>query len=1064
MTTIRGFACPWVSRHAPRRSRALTTQVPTLEEWPPPVDGRLGLAVQPQPTDSWSLSLWCLEDGAELVLLYACALARPETERKWSTADVLKEGGKARLRRVTLTATYGTVTAILGALCHGSTLRMAAEDASVPIEGDAAYAGLRLSIGGREVVECYAPTPWFFAPIADDFGVRSAELRFRSSPNPEAPAIATSLLVRDKSALASNVAFAPSGRFERVLGALERDTGLPFSTEGAARLGDIDLFLFPAAFPTERPRVGLAFDSRRVVVTLRDLPAGMEAIVRCGQEAGTLLLADEALRVVATATAVVQFETAPDGPHVTTVEVWVGTSGRPLGLWFRHTLGPIRQVHSTMHLVTGEDRLDSTWLWRWAADRKKRDSVDALRRVQRAYMHTSSVMGDANAPFVDAAHGGRAWARDVRPTPSGSKLFAIGERVEFAVWLRDELGRTDGISRVVLIDPFFDAWGVEMFARVQDTRCSFEVVTALFRAGGEAPTRTALEEACARLDLMLRHVQLTITGLLGDPRPIHDRLLLAFDGDQPVRGYHLSNSLSGAASQHALLVTVIGADVLAAVADSAAREIPDDANRRVTIRANHRVLTPAVDPDDAEPPASLEELSAAVLAEENEEVRAEAWSTFARKLACTHGSEPVLTDFAQHARPDFLAWLAAWIRSLAERPLTGVLQREDVAILTPYTSTFARVAGDAAHYLRFHHSSGGSTWGVRYGMELLASAAPTTFVSMVDAIVRMTPPSDVPFEARAPVGALLVEATICIVNPFARGRQHDRPFLTALLESQTAFVRAVCAAMLGAAVLRVGGREPMATAEALSLLEQSSALALDEKLMAVAEWIGDLRVRANRNNHVEDDASRELRRALMAELVEWWPEAGRHELLADVVHRLEGPMPGGWAEDTTNDFLCLLETAQKQTSAATRRVWLELLASRLPGQRAGRTYFSARSDGPLTAIAAQAVARGGIVAEVEPFAAALKRARRRVLRPFARSPYDEWADARDSILWIELFGRLVAEAAVSGSAIEGRAAELVAGAADVGSYLETDVDDSSGLIAMVRAVRDHVRGQHERED
>jgi hypothetical protein len=922
----------------------------------------------------------------------------------------------------------------------------------------------------RRVHEYYAPSPWFFAPGGEGISPRLAFARPRTSPNPSAPALGTALLHKDKKAVVAKEAL------HRVLSLLEADTGLSFTGSDAERLGDLEMFVFPAAHPNEHPKAHLEVILGSPVISIDGLPAGASVLVACTQEAHGLILGSETRRASAMdGRARIEFQPTPDGPHLTTVQIWI-EHGDGAGLWFLQTLSFIRRISMRMNIRGGTTDLYSPWLEPWARSRRTKDAAAKLRVVQRTEADRASVIGEPPGAFVAALQSGRQWTTRTVPEKSRGRLFAAGgapdgDRLAFATWLREELGRPDEVSRVILLDPFFDDWGLELLARLENASCSYEVITALRRPNqSEDETLGTLRAASERMDVVLRGLRLRLVGLRGE-RPFHDRLVLGFDGEnEVVRGFHLSNSLDGAAKRFPLLVTAIGDDVLQGVADYVADLVTTYRPESIREPAPH---VPGKVPVAEEPGEEIEALAQHV-AQAADDAFADAWFALTAKLAhVPTGIRDVERSLIEQTGPQLFGRIEHWLVSgstQVPRP-RGVSDvtatSEALAILTPYAERrFVQVSRVAGQLVDHWHGLHVSPWTVTFAFGILAEFAPSRFAAVVDEIVGAMPVVSDDVAVRSRCGALLHEATSCLIEHLALTEASAiGALLVAVLKAETPFLRAIGAAALGDRVLAQGplhSRENYVILpnDAFVLLQHVSA---DERVVAMAMWVGDLRVAANRQGHREDDASRTLRQVLMAQIVTSWPANAPAELLADVVSRVEGPISGGWADSTTNDLLAPLTRAHKIEDADARRVWLSLLEGRLSSLLAGTYQYFGSSDGPLTQVAAQLVAGEGSADGLPTFERTARAARSRVVRPFGRAHYAEWSHARDALLWVGTFARLVAEQAPHGSSAHVAATSIMAIEDDAQSRMRDHREmrrpqDANGLTAFAQAVRDRTGG------
>lgn len=1020
-------------------------QLQPPEDWPPPPSVRVGCGDGLDKAPLLSTSFWIIESDEGPMLAYGWTIPSwNAAQNAWSRQEVAKIAS-AKLWRVTCTVGPQETHAMLQALWKGSSLTDASCRAGCDLPSGIPGGSLQFA-RGTPASTAYAATPWTFLPKGSALAGPS-HAQPRTSPNHDAPAIATSLIARDKGTLLSRLAASPDDAND-LLAHLESETGFLFTGHDAERLGDFEFFLFHAAYADERSRARVRFQPHPIVDI--ELPEGTRLAVRCRQTIAGMILADELKTLQARAgVTTVEFAPTADGPHPTTIEIWAGDDGV---LWFSEELIAIRRFELQGRLMGTTIEFDSDWLKKWHKSRRHRDDAARMKQIARPSPDRVSTVGEPDAEFIAAAFKARRWVEKRRPKKSGARYFPKGEKLEFATWLRDELTSARGVAAAILFDPFIEAWGLEMFARLENPNCRFEIITALERPGGEGETRTRLLGSLKDLLIALEGLHLRVHAFTGS-RPFHDRFLLAFDdAGEVVRGFHLSNSLEGAAEKFPLLVTPIPDDVLAAVANDCANLLATEEPRLELLyeTANRRPRTPPR-PDlprsDQAPEDALEQL----LAEPNAELTTR-WTAFASALYRHADARKVLVLLSERAAFSLYEALGRWLtaEALSTPEPVGVSDvpetRDALSILTLYRSQFADVVAIARHKL---DRGGGrpTAYPVVLALRVLVDNAPALFVSVIDTLVeraRAVSPLD------SAIGTVLCAATSTLTEPLIFAPTDG--VVDACFASKTPFVRGLAAAALGAVLMSPSGQIRLPPDRILGTM---TGLDPQERLVAIAEWIGHLRINANRNDG-EGPETRTLRAALMNHLVQRWPDNVGQDLLLDVVRRAEGPIGGRWVADTTSDLLKPLVEAQKSSWQTVCRVWLALLKPRMLETTDGRATFSEKSDIPLTEVVAQMCAAFGDPRDLEPWETAAKKARRIAVRPFARAQYAQSRPAADRLLWLEAFANLIRKSAPNQSPIADAAGRILAQTRELApSWLEERRESGvpAGFVDFVEQAR-----------
>ena len=131
-------------------------------------------------------------------------------------------------------------------------------------------------------------------------------------------------------------------------------------------------------------------------------------------------------------------------------------------------------------------------------------------------------------------------------------------------------------------------------------------------------------------------------------------------------------------------------------------------------------------------------------------------------------------------------------------------------------------------------------------------------------------------------------------------------------------------------------------------------LSSEETVLVFAEWIYDLRVRANQKGGtiLEEDGT--LYAKLIQELLSIWSFSS--QILKDVLVRCSGPLFGSWSVENHNDICIPLIEDKKLTYEELAEVWLKELLSKIEGVTTNKSHFYAPTDASLTAVASHTFA------------------------------------------------------------------------------------------------------------
>lgn len=197
-------------------------------------------------------------------------------------------------------------------------------------------------------------------------------------------------------------------------------------------------------------------------------------------------------------------------------------------------------------------------------EQKKNCVLMPIHQGEISHQHMKAWQSDE---WIDVNHRFLDWVKQSKEVSSSARFFPpqagqsyIGGAL-FVQWLKEAFEKYPE-HQWVLVDPYFDEIGLQIFSLAGSCAIHFDVVTTE-QTG--APNRneswrerlqTAGREFCQHT---LARLQLYI---LKD-KAIHDRYLWIEGNDgEVIEGFHLSNSLQGATQLYPLLITPIPKDVL----------------------------------------------------------------------------------------------------------------------------------------------------------------------------------------------------------------------------------------------------------------------------------------------------------------------------------------------------------------------------------------------------------------------------------------------------------------------------------------------------------------------
>ncbi len=986
--------------------------------WPAPFGG----GAAPSPTEPWRLTLWWLKSAEDWNLLFGWGFQwRVDGKTGWANPFQLS----SHVHRLALNDSWDVLERVLSGLAVGESLEKASARASIqpPTEP---FAGLSLGevvLDGRTASRqtlVAAPWRWLASRGAADGGLQS--------PLSNAPALRAALVRVDKAALLPE----DDRNAVSALAALDADSGLRFNPIGTtsardiARLGDLEILRFPSATPQISAGPVVSASNQGVTVRVPGLPSQAKALVRCKQSHADAVLTDELIELATDAdgSLVARFDASPVGPSGAEIEVWIPSStespgAAPHRLWHSANAIFIRQIQMRMSMIEQTVKFDATWLAQWSAKRKlskaQRARVEAMRTVRRSSRGEDIRVGSHDELWQVAEASARTLSKKLAPPTSGGLFIAArkdvnsDERLAVAEWFRKLVGVGSNAGPVMVIDPYFDDWGLDLVARSEGVRRRFVIVTTT-----RAPRDDLGRAERLRVEYQGRRALmegLSVEIFVVPPKRLHDRYVLVLDQDgSPLRGFHLSNSLQTAAQTYPLLITPIPPDTLDSVADSVVEMV---ATAEPLVLMDDSAPTESV-PTHKYSQDELETLAAEVGQAEH---FAEAWRAYA--VARANTSQP--REFGPWVREN------GWVGPLADLLETATAPKIPRRPGTKELIGLAQLAALPACELRdldrvwtHGHRMLVPDWSTRFGYEALLAASPSDFVALMEKD-SVQPPT----QAEAVNSGFRLHAALDALREYrfkVRAElEHYKSAVCALFHSKSDFVRALGGALLGLAMTE----QTLDSATTAKLLQE---LQPTDRLLVVSDWIGDLRVRANRRRRDSDADEEAQRSTLMTWLRESWPKNATKKLVREVVARCEGPAMGSWAVSTTNELLLPLVSTNRLALEVVADLWLGLLQERLGKLELDDHHFSVNTEAGLSDVCAWLIAfslasqvapepdslsvdqntRAAVLQYLKKLDARRKSSARTLARPFVHSlQYTRWDGANRTLAWLEGVAKLV---------------------------------------------------------
>jgi hypothetical protein len=614
-----------------------------------------------------------------------------------------------------------------------------------------------------------------------------------------------------------------------------------------------------------------------------------------------------------------------------------------------------------------------------------------------------------------------------------------------------------------LIDPYFDQDGLEFLLRVEETHHVIEILTntqvrsfdssgkEVIRVHGKEPQRASnIILFCKKYEPILGRLNLRILDLRskngGNSQLFHDRLLMVYDiQNSPIKGFHLSNSLQGATKRNPLLITPIPMDVLPDVCDYVSMLLEV---RGIISEAESVVLYDSIKvSQNSHPLPQVDERPFLAILLKNDEILLCPPDSLGKMLMPSglidSGGHYCYNDkisgslsslFKDLSRNDFDKFVPIWeaIGSCLAKSVDDSLYEKisveafqfvkhhlKAYLLSFFTTSydvpkaiagyaylfnnkdFLSSLGDAEYCMSRFSPMYGLPWGLNYAIAIYIDNDPGELIGFWDdeLVRQITTEMDsfsLPLLRLTTIGLKIFE----LISEKAMGATEC---IRHLLVSRTPVFRAAAAQFLSPSNCPLRG----ASWKAKSMLELIKHLSDPvERLFSVAEWVGDLRVIANRASREEDNV-RDTRHELFEWMISNWVPTITSDQLRLLVKRVSGPIEGSWAMSTTNDLLIPLVKSKQLVREIVDDLWVNIFLEEISKGLEGKTQFFYSAHADLTRTVAflmphsEESSWGKCHTGISNI---LKDAERFYWRPLSRSiNYSQWAESVQTIVWAYSF-------------------------------------------------------------
>jgi hypothetical protein len=373
--------------------------------------------------------------------------------------------------------------------------------------------------------------------------------------------------------------------------AFEKVTGLNVIKSSAPRIGNIEFYRFPFSKPGFEPFVKFSVNKEKTglgkSVTVEIEPNQQEQPrylqVRCRLIDGEEIALDEIRDLTWDNHGSRHIFTASSPISEVLLTIWQKEKDGDSHILYEKSCVLMRTISVGMSLIGTTINSGSISLLNKLRHEEKDEAKKLASFTRSSGAQTMSIGGHEEDPWVVSAREAIKLMDNYFPEKSEGRFFRNGwdedtmesGQLSFARWVLDLIS-PESKNKLILIDPFFDKDGIELFSNARTTNAEIHVLTCTQHRSTEEESTTELKDtkaaddirvSCRLREALLKGINLRINDLRSDfggkNQLFHDRYVVITNHEGGIsKGFHLSNSIQGATRKAPLLVTPIPKDIL----------------------------------------------------------------------------------------------------------------------------------------------------------------------------------------------------------------------------------------------------------------------------------------------------------------------------------------------------------------------------------------------------------------------------------------------------------------------------------------------------------------------
>lgn len=538
---------------------------------------------------SCAMQLWILQvsdnDDIENRIIYGRLLPYSYANNTWSGSDKdtsqAFDSVKASVTKLNLFIPSSRCKELLTKVVEGKTI----EEISTE---------LNLKFHSKKLLKSFGSTHLnnenvTHRPVAYLLNRNTHSLHTQTSPHGSACALSASIVQNDKLKLLSIKETYDTKIIEMLVRSLNTDTGMNFGKADNARLGDIELLVFPTLDEHERSLLTVDFkrgEGVKIQFSSSQLPQFERFQFRLNVENDSQILHSRIVDTTRNTDDLFAYtfdlnEKLFESTDCTYIEIFGFPASRSDEgyLCCRYKVNYVREMN--FNIGISDNRSNSTnfdWLEKTTNEKQSDRVVKALTSSLKNQVSNTKIGGRKIDSWVTVNKQLKNTFETLYPKKSKGQFFpriseSGGEgRLQFVEWFKGVIEKHNQ-QHITIFDPYFEDAGMGLLTLYISSMASCTVFRTVPKPTDPNKPRNRKSDNkvrnginnlianCNHYKKQLKDNKFLIYGM--KEGSLHDRYILIHrENGLPVEGFHLSNSFQKAAENYPLLITPIPTDVL----------------------------------------------------------------------------------------------------------------------------------------------------------------------------------------------------------------------------------------------------------------------------------------------------------------------------------------------------------------------------------------------------------------------------------------------------------------------------------------------------------------------